>query len=625
MFCTNCGHPLADDVNFCPECGTPVYRSETVKNVESDITSDITVPSMAPDYSEPSVVSDETGGEVDPTSVVEPVPVLLDDMMEGAVQVSEETAQDLHEAVSEILTDSLESQEVPVNPFEEASASFVSAVENTIPDYVQPELQLPVMNDEQSSSPFVVADYQAPDQNPLDIPVYAEPVRTPDSAPAGSPSEPAVAIPVAQPAAENQYNYFPSEPQPSYVQQNAQVTPPVYAQPAPTPLAVPVGQNPPVNVKKSGGKGKWIILLLILALIGAVVGYLIHQNSPTVKFNKAMEAAETAYNDGDYIVAYNDYRDALSYMPDNPDAQQGFYYAADELAYAAYEEDDYDSAISYYEAVKREAPLYSSEADDYIKLLYSDWILNTASDGDYESAQSILSTAESNGYDMSEERDELDNMIANAAIIDHGRELVQTLTDYLDDGDYDAVFAFMDSDVYDFMNTELYESDVTLPVIYDITNGDYDRCGFFLDGGYMTFYYGEMDGAARNGVGETVCLIRNGTGSYRNYMHHGTWTNDLPNGEFVIYRYTNRGYDEEEVIITVDVTDGLFNGSIEYDYTDDDVYHGTFSNGSPVVIDEVDPNGDECYVIAYNDSKDAWIYRSTIDPNRKEGLLGFGE
>ena len=118
MFCTNCGHPLADDANFCPECGTPVYRAETEKKVESEIAPDITAASMAPDFSEPTVVSAESCSEVDQASVDEPVSLPLDDMMEGAVQVSEETAQDLHEAVSEILTESLETPAVPVNPFE---------------------------------------------------------------------------------------------------------------------------------------------------------------------------------------------------------------------------------------------------------------------------------------------------------------------------------------------------------------------------------------------------------------------------------------------------------------------------------------------------------------------------
>ena len=624
MFCTNCGHPLADDANFCPECGSPVYRAEPEKMPETEVTvPEMTDTQFTVDVSESyddTSMTETMDPEIDSESALEPESVPVTEMMDGAVQVSEETAQDLQDAVTEILTDS---SEFAADSIADASASFVSAVENTIPDYVQPEVQLAQQVEGQIASPIENTDTPVPVQ----VPAYtSDTVRIPEAAtPYVSPSESGTSIPVAQPVVDTQFNYYPTEPQPTYVQQNTQVTPPVYAQPAPTPLAVPVGQNPPVNVKKSGGKGKWILLLLILALIGAVVGYFIHQNSPTVKFNKAMEAAENAYYAEDYRVALEDYRDALSYKPDDPDAQQGFYYAADELAYAAYEEDDYDSAISYYEAVKSEAPLYSSDADEYIKLIYSDWILNTADDGDYETAQALLSRAESNGYDMSEERDELDNMIANAAIIDHGRELVQTMTDYLDDGDYDSLFSFMDSDVYDYMNTELYESDVTLPVIYNITNGDYDQCGFFLDGGYMTFYYGEIDGSVRNGAGETVCLVKNGTGSYRNYMHHGTWTDDMPNGEFVIYRYTNRGYDEEEVIITVDVTDGLYNGSIEYDYTDDDVYYGSFLNGSPVVIDEVDPNGDECYVIAYNEAHDGWIYRSSIDPNRKEGLLGFGD
>ena len=38
MFCTNCGHPLADDANFCPECGSPVYRAEPEKMPETEVT-----------------------------------------------------------------------------------------------------------------------------------------------------------------------------------------------------------------------------------------------------------------------------------------------------------------------------------------------------------------------------------------------------------------------------------------------------------------------------------------------------------------------------------------------------------------------------------------------------------
>ena len=94
MFCTNCGHPLADDANFCPECGSPVYRAEPEKMPETEVTvPEMTDTQFTVDVSESyddTSMTETMDPEIDSESALEPESVPVTEMMDGAVQVSEE-------------------------------------------------------------------------------------------------------------------------------------------------------------------------------------------------------------------------------------------------------------------------------------------------------------------------------------------------------------------------------------------------------------------------------------------------------------------------------------------------------------------------------------------------------
>ena len=63
---------------------------------------------------------------------------------------------------------------------------------------------------------------------------------------------------------------------------------------------------------------------------------------------------------------------------------------------------------------------------------------------------------------------------------------------------------------------------------------------------------------------------------------------------------------------------------VTWDYTDDDdIYTGSFQNGIVDVIDTVDPNGNNSYVIAYNEDKSAWLYRQEDRLDNLNGIIGF--
>lgn len=563
MFCSNCGTQLEEGARFCPNCGTPVVKSVPLQEQENN---GDTILQQAL----------ETGNEA---------PEIAD--------LSEDNSNMQTEPIVEENT--LLSEDIMVH-----NEAF-SALESTIPDVISVN---GLLQDTDTSNDAKVTQT-------LDVGVETVEVASNDTlfkAPEMAP----VQIPAA----------FQSQTgQPSYVQESANVLPPDYAKPVTaTPLAVETGKNPPVVTKKKKSKALPIVLGLLAVLL--VVGFFVYQNLPSVKFDKAMTAGEEAYNNADYETAASQFRNALTIRPEDDVAQTDLFYCYDNMAMDAYDADAYSEAIGYYDEARVYCPNYEEECVDYIKALYSDWCLNTAYGGDIETAESIYTEAIQSGYDMSATRDELDVIIATAEMMKAGQDYAQKLAETIDDGSLtDIMFEYAfgaDTFVDDY-----YAAGGEFPVVFDITGCNFGKLGFYIVDGSPAFYYGEYSGNNRDGIGRWFTSSTRSVGNYTYYEMSGDWKEDVPNGEAIEHFRSYNSSTLTEWYIYSTVENGLYEGTLKYDYVDDDVYIGTFHNGYPEVIDTVDPNGNTSNVIAYNESKDAWIYRSDEGLTKQSGIYGF--
>ena len=589
MFCIKCGNPIPEQARFCPSCGTPVYRTE-----------------IMPEDSEQS-----------------PAQIPL--------EIPEEVKQNLKEAVAEIMEQPIENvEQADIESDDLNTDSFYDTEESSLIGDVDPGnaaaslLESALVLD--SVSRNVVPDEIFPaetggqyaEMGPVLDLSLEEPVKsnTVSDETEGILSVAEVSLPAAETESDTAQKISAELPE-GQAEPDIQTIPSAYV-------------HSWENNQSSSGSGKakkWAFLLLILALIGTVIGYVIHVNSPSVKYKKAMGMAEDLFTEENYELAKEKYLQAMTIQYDK-EAEDGYFRCTDILAEEAYGRNDYRSAVRLYRDSKEYCPNYVVTADEYIKLIYSDWILNTAEEGELAEATLLLQEAETWGYDMANERSILDSKLAEAAVYQRGVVIAEVLASYIDNEENDKLFEYIRDTANPFFD-ELYESGVAFPVVYEmpLTSGHtYEKAGFFLDGGYYVYYYGGFQEEVRDGYGTCVVLLENSSGAYRQYTASGEWSEGAPNGTFRENMYTMfSDGTTERVLITSNVHNGLYDGEVTYDYEDDDIYYATFENGKVVVIDTVDPNGKESNVIAYNADRSAWIFRRDDAAESLEGIIGFEE
>lgn len=413
------------------------------------------------------------------------------------------------------------------------------------------------------------------------------------------------------------YEYQIQEGQPAYVQNSVNVFPPSYV--SNDNKAETQGLSGSGSKVKKKSKLPLIIGLLVLAL---VAGFLIYQSLPSVKYDKAMNKGEVAYDNKDYNEAIEQFQNALSFKPGDSVAQTDLFYSYDNLGMEAYSNDDYETAIRYYDEARIYCPDYDKECVDYISLIYSDWCLNTADSGAIDEAERIYNEAISAGYSMESTREELDVIIATAELMKQGQEVAQNLASEIDSGSLPFIFLEYNANGKGFANS-FYEAGGEFPVVFDVEGCEYSKLGFYVVDGGIAFYYGDYSGLDRNGEGKWYYYSSSGIGSYIEYEMTGTWENDVPQGAAQEHILQYSSSVPTEWYVYSNVKDGLYDGEVTWDYVNDDTYKGSFTEGLVNVIDTVDPNGNKSNVIAYNESKNAWIYRSDDVLGRLNGIFGF--
>ena len=566
MFCSNCGTELIEGAKFCPNCGTPVQGQSN----ETDI------------FSNPEETV-ELFAEADVPVVNNAIDaVFVDDFKQEAESVNGEDGNSEQQDNSELLT----------------------AIENTIPVLV-------------SYGDTIIKEPDSVVETPQETTTEDFVIDGNDVEAEGTAELPPVQIPAA---------YRASTDQPAYVQEFANVAPPEYAQQTnATPLSVQVGQNPPPVKKEKGKKSKLPIIIAIALIALAVIGYFVYQNLPSVKFEKAMTAGETAYENGDYVTALEKFHEAYDINPEDEVTQDNLFNCYNIMAYDAYDIDDYSRCIDYYEEAKVYCPRYVDDCNMYIAAVYSDWCLNTASDGDIEKAEEIYAKGLGAGYDMADTRADLDVIIATAQMMKAGGEAAQNLAESITNNTSLSLIMLTFTDLPKTFIDDYISAGGEFPVIFDVTGTKYNRLGFYDLGDSMyAFYFGEYSGDVRQGHGEWYVYVPQGFGSLTEYSMDGEWVDDIPNGEAVEHYINIRSMgDTSERYIYSNVKNGLYDGDVTWDYPDSDQYVGSFTNGIVDVIDTVDPNGNDSYVIAYNSNKSGWIYYNESQLDDLKGVLGF--
>ena len=578
MFCSNCGKELVPEAKFCPNCGTPVSDVNINISDETDIQNNISI-----------------------------LPVLDEDnqfnnTLDMDKQVSDDSSDDniMTEEVAEDKIDqvSVEVQnEIPVLP---DNSEILSELENTIPGIVS------YGNTVQDNGKTQI---EKEGETGLDI----DNISTETSFSENDVEQHPVQIPPA---------FRVNTDQPVYVTQQTNVMPPAYAQPTAIPVSAQKGQNPPA-VKKSK-KSKTPLIIVAVLVLAAIIGYFIYQNSPSVKFDKAMTAGETSYQNGDYNTALEQFQKAYEIKPDDEVAQSDIFSCYDLMAEQAYDNDDYASCIAFYNEAKYYCPNKIETCDEYIKAVYSDWCLNTASAGDIDTAEKIYGEALGAGYDMTTTRENLDVIIATAKLMNEGSEAAQYLAESIDNDSLSFIMLAFSTKAKSFVDAYLDAGGDT-PVIFDVEGCVFDKLGFYdLGDGSYSFYYGEYSGDIRDGYGKWFIYSPQGFGSLTEYSMEGDFSGDIPNGSAKEhYLITRSDSDNLEIYIDSTVINALYDGTVTWEYVNDDVYTGSFHNGLVDVIDTVDPNGNESYVIAYNADKSAWIFRQEDRLDRIDGIQGF--
>lgn len=410
---------------------------------------------------------------------------------------------------------------------------------------------------------------------------------------------------------------------------------PVKEEPAAEPEALPADETPAPEetaeekpepaVKPKKKKNKTVLYAAIAAAV-IIAGILIYNMLPGTRYNRAVKAAEQYMTEVNYAAAAEEYEKALTIRPEDEavsaDAAAAFAMVGAELL----GNEKYEEAIAL---VDRTMPLVRETDRDVVRMIAEDAYTYKSDDmvaeGDFSGAKAWLQEGIDKGYEL---QTTLANVEKEEKYLDAAAAQQKFLTDIaerLDSEDYEGAL-----DLFRDEYAKLVADESTYgyrgPLFADISGGKYKRAGLYKDDVYFAVYYGDYSGEDREGNG--IYLIYNPGGLFSlntRYYVTGEWKGDMPNGTVTEHRKIYEGSElQQEAVIKASVTDGIYNGDVEWTQ-DGETYYGSYTDGIINVIDTTDPNGEANKVAMYNSDRTKWRYFiSESSYSRVFGMIGFG-
>ena len=387
--------------------------------------------------------------------------------------------------------------------------------------------------------------------------------------------------------------------------------------------AVAAAEAVPEEPKK---KKKILPIILALVLVAAAIGgYFIYQGLPSTKSGKIVSQALAKLENKDYSGCYNDLRSAYEIAPDNQkvlDAHDKFYA---ELAQVQFDNKKYSNAISVYlSAAKDIEPSkdkYLEKAAEYCKKT-AEVFMKDASAAEIGQLITILNQA-TNEYSVPGLGPTIAELEKRAAYLEEQAMLGswgnQILSQYKE-GKTDLIVSnymlnmISASDFYKKVLADKGKVESNYPVIGEI-DGTRKIAIYYKNRNYQV-YVGEMDASnKRSGEGIWIAYQQGASGTYRSYVVNSEWKDDKPNGKFTNHIFTKFVDGSEAKDLSGNVTKGMYDGEITYDYGDGDVFVTTYENGDPVVI-ETNSKGQQIY--AYNQDRSKIL----LNLNKNDGIYG---
>lgn len=389
---------------------------------------------------------------------------------------------------------------------------------------------------------------------------------------------------------------------------------------------VPAAENK--APKKRTGLKVFLALLLIAAL--AVGGYFVYQNLPAQKVKRYKEAASEAIAAGDLLEASVQYKNALDIEPADEESISALL-----MMHNMIRQDAVDAAQMglYAEAVEQmklaNSILIEPEEKNLQDLadIYYEWVGVLAYSGDEEKANTVLASAKADGIsadNISLIEENLKRFAGLHRTEAHLEEVSGTLVDLNEQKNYAEIFGIMEGEAADIAAYhETYGGSYPIVSIYE--NGTKAVIwNFNMDRDAIQVYIGDINSeAVQNGVGDTYYKKGIFKDSVEYEFFSSEWKGGQPNGQFTEISFNGEPdvpSDENSTMVTGTVKDGHYDGDIQ-NRRNGKVFNMKFDNGKVIVLDTVDPNGEESNVVGYTDDQNTWIYWN--DEARLSGTYGL--
>ena len=380
--------------------------------------------------------------------------------------------------------------------------------------------------------------------------------------------------------------------------------------------------------KKRTGLKVFLALLLIAAL--AVGGYFVYQNLPAQKVKRYKEAASEAIASGDLLEASVQYKNALDIEPADEESITALLMMHDMVRQNAV---DAAQMGLYAEAVEQmklaNSILIEPEEKNLQDLadIYYEWVGVLAYSGDEEKANTVLASANADGIsadNISLIEENLKRFAGLHRTEAHLEEVSGTLVDLNEQKNYAEIFSIMEGEAADIAAYhETYGGSYPIVSIYE--NGTKAVIwNFNMDRDAIQVYIGDINSeAVQNGVGDTYYKKGIFKDSVEYEFFSSEWKGGQPNGQFTEISFNGEPdvpSDENSNIVTGTVKDGHYDGDIQ-NRRNGKVFNMKFDNGKVIVLDTIDPNGEESNVVGYTDDQNTWIYWN--DEARLSGTYGL--